>query len=84
MMIKYVLVFQICSIINGQCLTPLTDDKIIDSWIGCVEKGQEITMKIVEADPIRFENLKLIVKYWCNEDNSHKIPTSSKQFEKEI
>ena len=84
MMIKYVLVFQICSIINGQCLTPLTDDKIIDSWIGCVEKGQQITKEIVEADPIRFENLKLIVKYWCNEDNSNKTPTSGKQFEKKV
>jgi len=84
MMIKYVLVFQICSIINGQCLTPLSDHKKIDSWIGCVEKGQEITMKIVEVDPIRFENLKLIVKYWCNEDKSNKSPASSKSIEKEI
>ena len=83
-MIKYVLVFQICSIINGQCLTPLSDHKKIDSWIGCVEKGQEITMKIVVVDPIRFENLKLIVKYWCNEDKSDKSPTSSKSIEKEI
>ena len=83
-MIKYVLVFQICSIINGQCLLPLNDDKIIDSWIGCVEKGQQITKEIVESDPIRFENLKLIVKYWCNEDKSNKSPASSKSIEKEI
>ena len=84
MMIKYVLVFQICSIINGQCLTPLSDHKKVDSWIGCVKKGQEVTMKIIETDPIRFENLKLIVKYWCNEDNSNKSPASGKSIEKEV
>ena len=84
MMIKYVLVFQICSIINGQCLTPLSDHKKVDSGIGCVKKGQEVTMKIVETDPIRFENLKLIVKYWCNEDNSNKSPASGKSIEKEV
>ena len=84
MMIKYVLVFQICSIINGQCLTPLSAHKKVDSWIGCVKKGQEVTMKIIETDPIRFENLKLIVKYWCNEDNSNKSPASGKSIEKEV
>ena len=83
-MIKYVLVFQICSIITGQCFTPLTDNKPIDTWTGCVNKGQEMTVRIIDIDPIRFEKMKLIVKYWCNEDKSNKSPASSKSIEKEI
>ena len=70
--------------ITGQCFTPLTDHKPIDTWTDCVVKGSETTMKIIEADPIRFESMKLIVKYWCNEDKSDKSPTSSKSIEKEI
>ena len=83
-MIKYVIVFQICSIVSGQCFTPLTDYKPINSWTECVKKGQEITIKVVDSDPIRFENMKLIVKYWCNEDNSDKTAISSKSIKKKV
>jgi len=83
-MIKYVLVLQICSLITGQCFTPLSDSKIVESWNDCVIKGSKMTLNIIEIDPIRFENMKLIVKYWCNEDNSDKSPASSKSIEKEI
>ena len=85
MMIKYVLILQICSMITGQCFPPLSDGQVLDSWSKCIEKGMERTMLLIKTDREAFDTNKYIVRLYCkNEDNSNKTPTSSKQFEQEV
>ena len=83
-MIKYILLFQVCSLLSQQCYPPMTDKELIDSWSECVEKGAIKVIELVQTDRETWDKNKFVVKYWCNEDNSNKTPTSSKQFEKEI
>jgi len=83
-MTKYILLFQICSLLSQQCYPPMTDGEPIDSWSECVEKGAIKVIELIQTDRETWDKNKFVVKYWCNEDNSNKTPTSRKQFEKEI
>ena len=83
-MTKYILLFQICSLLSQQCYPPMTDREPIDSWSECVEKGAIKVIELVQTDRETWDKNKFVVKYWCNEDKPNKTPASSKQFEKEI
>jgi len=76
---KFVLIFQICSMAMGYCYPPLTDREVVDSWSQCVEKGMEKTALLISNDRDAFDINKYVVRIYCkaHEDNSNKIPTSS-------
>ena len=82
---KYILMFQVCSLIAQQCYPVMTDREPVDAWSKCVEKGIEKTKLLIKTDRDAFDKHKYIVRLYCkNEDNSNKTPTSSKQFEQEV
>ena len=75
---KYVLIYQICSILHGYCYPPLTDRTIFNTWSDCVLAGSEKVIKLVNKDVDIWEKEKLMVKYWCNakkpKDNTNETP----------
>jgi len=81
---KFILMFQVCSLIAQQCYPVITDREAVQSWSKCVEKGAVKVIELVQDDPISWDKYKFIVKYWCNEDNSNKSPTSGKSIEEKV
>lgn len=69
---KYVLVYQICSVLYGYCYPPLTDRAILDSWSDCVVAGSEKVIELVNKDREVWEKNKFMVKYYCNVDSKNK------------
>ena len=75
---KWILLYQLCSLVNNFCYPPLTDREAL-SYSECVSKGAEKTIELVSKAPKEFDDQKYIVKYWClSEDYINKTPTSSK------
>ncbi len=71
---KYILLYQLCSLIGNYCYPPLTDRQPL-SYSDCVMKGAEKTIILVQKAPKEFDEQKYIVKYWClSENNSNKTP----------
>ena len=71
---KWILLYQVCSLVNGFCYPPLTDRELI-TYSECVSKGAEKTIALVEKAPKEFDEQKYIVKYWCiSEDKINKTP----------
>ncbi len=81
---KFILMFQVCSLIAQQCYPVMTDREPVDAWSKCVEKGANKVIELVQDDPISWDKYKFIVKYWCNEDNSNKSPTSGQPIEEKV
>ena len=75
---KWILLYQICSITNNFCYPPLTDREAL-TYSGCVAKGAKKTIELVAKAPKEFDEQKYIVKYWClSEDSINKTPASFK------
>ena len=81
---KFILMFQVCSLIAQQCYPVMTDREPVDAWSKCVEKGANKVIELVQTDRISWDKYKFIVKYWCNENHSNKSPTSGQPIEEEI
>ena len=69
---KYILIYQICSILSGQCVLDTSDENIYDNWSDCVIAGSYKTIEIAEKDKKVFDEYKMFVKYWCSENNINK------------
>ena len=75
---KWILLYQICSLTNSFCYPPLTDREAL-SYSECVSKGANKTIELVRKAPKEFDEQKYIVKYWClSEDYINKTPASYK------
>ena len=75
---KWILLYQICSLANNFCYPTLTDREAL-SYSECVSKGAEKTIELVSKAPKEFDEQKYIVKYWClSEDNINKTTASYK------
>ena len=72
---EYVLLYQLCSLVNNYCYPPLTNREIL-SYSECVANGAKKTIELVQKAPKEFDEQKYIVKYWCLSENSiNKTPT---------
>ena len=72
---KFILVWQLCSLITNTCIPPYTDRNYLDSYVECAIAGAEKVIEVANKDKKTFDEQKLMVRYWCNEDNADKTPT---------
>jgi hypothetical protein len=72
---KFILAFSICSAITGYCNNTQTLPQKFDSWSECVGVGGKFIMEVSEELEQQFNQDKLYVTYFCNENHSNKTPT---------
>ena len=74
---EYILLYQLCSLVNNFCYPPLTDRELL-KYSECVSRGAEKTIQLVQKAPKEFDEQKYIIKYWClSENNINKTPTKN-------
>ena len=72
---KFVLAYTICSAITGFCNTPAVHPIKFDTWTDCTKAGATVTIKVTNEYKQKFNEEKLYISYFCNENNSDKTPT---------
>lgn len=72
---KFVLAYTICSAITGFCNTPAVHPVKFDTWTDCTKTGATITIKVTNEYQQKFNEDKLYISYFCNENHSDKTPT---------
>lgn len=73
---KFVLVWQLCSLLSQTCIPPYTDRNEFNLYVDCAIAGAEKVIEVANKDKKTFDEQRLMVRYWCNEDNLNK-PTAS-------
>jgi hypothetical protein len=71
---KFVLAYTICSAITGFCNTPAVHPIKFDTWTDCTKAGATVTIKVTNEYKQKFNEEKLYISYFCNENNSDKTP----------
>ena len=72
---KFVLAYTICSAITGFCNTPAVHPIKFNTWTDCTKAGASITIKVANEYQMKFNEEKLYISYFCNENNSDETPT---------
>ena len=72
---KFVLAYTICSAITGFCNTPAVHPVKFDTWTDCTKAGATVTIKVTNEFKEKFNEEKLYISYFCNENNSDKTTT---------
>jgi hypothetical protein len=72
---KFVLAYTICSAITGFCNTPAVHPVKFDTWTDCTKAGATVTIKVTNEYKQKFNEEKLYISYFCNENNSDKTTT---------
>jgi len=71
---KFVLAYTICSAITGFCNTPAVHPVKFDTWTDCTKAGATVTITVTNEYKQKFNEDKLYISYFCNENNSDKTP----------
>ena len=72
---KFVLAYTICSAITGFCNTPAVHPVKFDTWTDCTKAGATITINVTNEYQQKFNEDKLYISYFCNENNTNETPT---------
>ena len=72
---KFVLAYTICSAITGFCNTPVVHPIKYDTWTDCTKAGASVTINVTNEFEQKFNEDKLYISYFCNENHSDKTPT---------
>ena len=72
---KFVLAYTICSAITGFCNTPAVHPIKFNTWTDCTKAGSTVTIKVTNEYQQKFNEDKLYISYFCNENHSDKTPT---------
>ena len=72
---KFVLAYTICSAITGFCNTPAVHPVKFDTWTDCTKAGASVTINVTNEFEQKFNEDKLYISYFCNENHSDKTPT---------
>jgi hypothetical protein len=72
---KFVLAYTICSAITGFCNTPAVHPIKYDTWTDCTKAGASVTINVTNEFEQKFNEDKLYISYFCNENHSDKTPT---------
>jgi len=72
---KFVLAYTICSAITGFCNTTAIHPVKFDTWTDCTKAGASVTINVTNEFEQKFNEDKLYISYFCNENNSDKTPT---------
>jgi len=71
---KFVLAYTICSAITGFCNTPAVHPIKFDTWTDCTKAGASVTINVTNEFEQKFNEDKLYISYFCNENNPDKTP----------
>ncbi len=71
---KFVLAYTICSAITGFCNTYQILPLNFDTWTDCTKAGATVTIKVTNEYQQKFNEDKLYISYFCNENNPDKTP----------
>ena len=71
---KFVLAYTICSAITGFCNTTAIHPVKFDTWTDCTKAGASVTINVTTKFEQKFNEDKLYISYFCNENNSDKTP----------
>ena len=71
---KFVLAYTICSAITGFCNTPAVHPIKFDTWTDCTKAGATVTIKVTNEYQQKFNEDKLYISYFCNENIPDKTP----------
>jgi len=71
---KFVLAYTICSAITGFCNTTAIHPVKFDTWTDCTKAGASVTINVTNEFEQKFNQDKLYISYFCNENNSDKTP----------
>ena len=71
---KFVLAYTICSALTGFCNTTAIHPIKYDTWTDCTKAGAQITINVTNEFEQKFNEDKLYISYFCNENNSDKTP----------
>jgi hypothetical protein len=72
---KFVLAYTICSAITGFCNTTAIHPVKFDTWTDCTKAGASVTINVTNEFEQKFNEDKLYISYFCNENHSDKTPT---------
>ena len=72
---KFILAFTLCSSITGLCNTTMIHPDKFDTWSECVKGGAEEIIRVTEKYEIKFNEQRLVLSYFCNENHPDKTPT---------
>ena len=72
---KFVLAYTICSAITGFCNTTAIHPVKFDTWTDCTKAGASVTIRVTNEFKEKFNEEKLYISYFCNENNSDKTTT---------
>jgi len=72
---KFVLAYTICSAITGFCNTTAIHPVKFDTWTDCTKAGASVTINVTNEFEQKFNEDKLYISYFCNENNSDKTTT---------
>jgi len=73
MMIKFILVMQLC--VNGLCYPPLPND-IYDTYKECIIAGYEESLMVISnMDEDNLNTSKPIITFWCQEEKQQGLGT---------
>ena len=65
---KYIIALKLCALTSGDCYGT-NIGKTYDTFTGCVKGGATEIIRMTNKHLDRFEESKLYVTYWCNEQN---------------
>jgi len=72
---KFILAFTLCSSITGLCNTTMIHPDKFDTWSECVKGGAEEIIRVTEKYEVKFNEQRLVLSYFCNENHPDKTPT---------
>ena len=68
---KFILIYTICSFIDGSCLPDTEYPKTFDTWKECIITGLDTTKKVIEFFPPEdIENYRLGPRFVCQDINT--------------
>ena len=77
---KFVIAFSLCSAINGFCGNTAIYPKKFNTWSECNQFGTKIVFDKFNQNTKKFNDEKLYLVYFCNENYSNQ--TSAQSFDK--
>ena len=72
---KFILAFTLCSSITGLCNTTMIHPDKFDTWSECVKGGAQEIIRVTEKYEVKFNEQRLVLSYFCNENHPDKTPT---------
>ena len=72
---KFILAFTLCSSITGLCNTTMIHPDKFDTWSECVKGGAKEIIRVTEKYEVKFNEQRLVLSYFCNENHPDKTPT---------